>query len=90
MNSSTSMTDIFETGNDTMNNEDNLDDNSTDEKCYGASDEEMKMFQKVAFYLDVIVQTSIGSIGIVANCVAIPILCRYVHMKIFSYVLTTV
>ena len=64
----------------TMNNENSLDDSSstTNEKCYGASDEEMKTFEKVAFYSDVIVQTGIGSIGIVANCFAIPILCRYV------------
>ena len=76
------MKDIFGTfeNDTTMNNENNLDDSSTttNVKCYGASEEEMKTFEKVAFYSDVIVQTAIGSIGIVANCFAIPILCRYV------------
>ena len=77
-----SIKDIFGTfeNDTTMNNENNLDDSSsaTNHKCYGASEEEMKTFEKVAFYSDVIVQTGIGSIGIVANCFAIPILCRYV------------
>ena len=44
--------------------------------CYGASTEEMKIFQNVSFYMDVVAQTILASIGIIVNFISIPVLCR--------------
>ena len=47
-----------------------------EDSCYGATEEEMEIFGKLSFGVDVVLQSIIGIIGIIANVTAIPILCR--------------
>ena len=60
--------------NDSISNESISNDTKT---CYGATTEEMEIFHNVAFYMDVVTQTILASIGIIANLISIPVLCRY-------------
>lgn len=51
-------------------------------ECYGATNEELIFFRKIAFILEAVIQPIIGIMGLIANAVAIPILCRWVHKKL--------
>ena len=54
------------------------DDKETDvgNGCYGATPEEMAWYAKFSFAIDLVVQTIVGAIGLVANVIAIFVLCR--------------
>ncbi len=43
-------------------------------ECSGATDQEMKLYNQLAFWLDGIVQVAMGLVGLAGNSTAIPIL----------------
>ena len=51
-----------------------MEDNETTFICSGATDQEMELYYKMAWWLDGVVQVVMGLIGLLGNCVAIPIL----------------
>ena len=44
--------------------------------CYGATEDEMKLYANLTYWIELVVHTIIGVLGILANIVTIPILCR--------------
>ena len=48
--------------------------------CYGATQEEMEVYEKVAFWIEVVASTILGLLGIVGNLLSLPILYRYVNL----------
>ncbi len=44
--------------------------------CYGATVEEMEWYAKMSFAIDLVLQTILGSLGLIANMIAIIVLCR--------------
>ena len=48
--------------------------NSTIYECSGATDEEMKLYYILVWWLDGVVQIAMGLVGLVGNSMAIPIL----------------
>ena len=43
-------------------------------ECSGATDEEIELYYKLAWWFDGIVQVIMGLLGLAGNCTAIPIL----------------
>lgn len=55
-----------------------INDSSTeiDEECYGASYDDLKLYNKISFWVELVAQNIIAIIGIVTNIIALPILCK--------------
>ena len=47
-----------------------------EEDCFGATDQEMEKYKQVAFAIETVCQPIIGIVGLIANLVALPILCK--------------
>lgn len=47
-----------------------------DDQCYGASYEDLKLYNKISFWVELVAQNIIAIIGIVTNIIALPILCK--------------
>ena len=63
-------------------------DDNGDIICEGATEAERKNYEKFAWWVEGIGQTTVGGIGFLANCVAIPILCSKEMSSIFNRLLT--
>lgn len=58
--------------------------------CYGATDDELETFRSIAFILEAIIQPIIGIAGLLANILAIPLLCRYTFLPILCLLILIV
>ena len=45
-------------------------------ECFGANNQEMEEYKKIAFAIETVIQTIIGIAGLVTNLIALPILCK--------------
>ena len=56
--------------------------------CEGATDSEQQFYSDFAWWVEGIGQMTVGGIGFLANCIAIPILCSKEMSSIFNRLLT--
>lgn len=46
------------------------------EECYGASNEDLILYNQISYWVELVAQNIIASVGIVTNLIALPILCK--------------
>ena len=82
--------DYFSGSNDTYyyENQDYIRDESGEVICEGATQDEREYYSEFAWWVEGIGQMTVGGIGFLANCVAIPILSSKEMSSIFNRLLT--
>ena len=82
--------DYFSGSNDTYfyENQDYILDEYGEVICEGATEDERVSYSEFAWWVEGIGQMTVGGIGFLANCVAIPILCSKEMSSIFNRLLT--